>query len=232
MLKKTAATAAAGILAALIASPASAATTFAESNSHIEIIPNDHVGYQFVGGESNPDIVVDITKIAKVKYYIRCPDLEQLGPAEVQLVYNSGTTGWSQAEPHDLHDGLIIERDVPQLPEGDYFEALLGTWNEEIAGDVAFEVLDANGSVLGADYAGNIIGGGPETPTPPQTNPPASGAAPTSGVQTEPRPSGQVLGDGQTNTAPVNTGRQEIAAITVAAILSVGVIIAARRNKE
>jgi|GEM_PF-3047405 len=225
-----------------------AATTFADTNREIEIVPGGHVGYQFVGSRSNPDITVDITKIAKVKYYIKCPELEWLGPAEVQLVFNSGTTGWSQAETHDLHDGLIIERDVPQLAKGDYFEALLGTWNEEIAGTVSFEVLDTEGNVLGADiygelYPANTAGkdGNPETPETPE-NPETDETEPTEPPKPEESESessepssaselkSEVLGTGTENN--VNTGGQEIAAICAATVLSIGVIIAARRKKD
>jgi len=233
MLKKITAAFAGIIMVFAIALTAAAegaegAAEYADTNREIEIIPGKHVGYQFVGSSSNPDIIVDITKIAKVKYYIKCPELEWLGPAEVQLVFNSGTTGWSQAEMHDLHDGLIIERDVPKLAEGDYFEALLGTWNEEIAGTVSFEVLDADGNALGANIYGVLGTGGASETTPATTTPEATQDI-TTDVTTVNTAVSDVLGTGDAN---VNTGGQEIAAICVATVLSVGVIIAARRKNK
>ncbi|MCL2633548.1 MAG: hypothetical protein FWD34_03430 [Oscillospiraceae bacterium] len=129
---------------------AAEAVEFSETNRDVEIIVGGHVGYQFVGSESNPAFVVDITKIASVKYFIKVPeDLEHWGVTEVHLIYNSETTGWV-ADTHDLNDGLIIEIEIcDPLPAGDYFEAIFGTWDDNVTGTVSFEVYDSSGEVLG-----------------------------------------------------------------------------------
>lgn len=123
------------------------AIEYSASNKDIDIVYGEFTGYRFYG-PSAPHVEIDTSKIAAVKFYIKCPNLESIEDAMVEIAYNSGTTGWVDEE-HDLNDGLILTMDVPGVVEGDFFDAAVGTWNSEIIGTFSVEVLDSDGEVLG-----------------------------------------------------------------------------------
>jgi hypothetical protein len=161
----------AGLIVALAATTllttVSSAIQFSDSNKDIEIVFEEFTGYRFYGPDA-PIGEVDTGRIATVKFYIKCPDLETIEEAIVQLVYNSGTTGWQEI-PHDLNDGLIVEIDVPGVVSGDFFDAALGTWNEEVQGTFSVEVLDSDGNVIGEGVYTNEVPEEPEVTAPEST---------------------------------------------------------------
>jgi hypothetical protein len=166
-MKRIIALTTAAIIAALTTTLMLTVTTgaiqFSDTNKDIEILYGEFTGYRFNGPDA-PGDGVNTAKIAKVKFYIKCPDLESIELAPVQLIYNSGTTGWVETD-HDLNDGLIIEVDVPGVVEGDFFDAALGTWNEEITGTFSVELRDADDNVIGV----GVYESTPEPVTPPVT---------------------------------------------------------------
>jgi hypothetical protein len=154
----------AGMIAAVLAitlTMTAGAVQFSETNKDIDIVYGDFAGYRFHGPDA-PIGDIDTSRIATVKFYIKCPDLEDIDEAMVQLVFNSGTTGWVEIE-HDLNDGLIVEMDVPGVVDGDYFDAALATWDEGVWGTFSVEVLDVNGEVIGVGvYSDNVHGANEE----------------------------------------------------------------------
>ena len=129
---------AAGLLAAALTVTAGAEIQFSSTNKGIDIVYGEYTGFSFAGPESPLSDEINTGDIATVKFYIKCPDLEQIDTAIVLLAYNSGTTSWVQQE-HDLNDGLIVEVDVSGVVEGDFFEAALTTWNEAVWGSFSVD---------------------------------------------------------------------------------------------
>jgi len=151
-MKKVIALITAGLVAVSLTAICSA-IQLSDTNKDIEIVYGEYTGYRFNGPDA-PIGEIDTAKIAKVKFYIKCPGLETIDEAIVELVYNSGTTNWIETE-HDLNDGLIVEIDVPGVVAGDFFDAAIGTWNEAIEGTFSVEVLDSQGNVLGEGVYSN-----------------------------------------------------------------------------
>jgi hypothetical protein len=161
-MKRALAILTAGIIAAVSTTMLLTATTsaiqFSETNKDIEILYGEFTGYRFSGPEA-PIGEVETADIAYVKFYIKCPDLETIEDAIVDLVFNSGTTSWVEEE-HDLNDGLIVEIAVPGVVTGDFFDAALGTWSEEVTGTFSVELLNADKEVISE----SVYGGAASTP--------------------------------------------------------------------
>ncbi|MCL2035822.1 MAG: hypothetical protein FWG83_00340 [Oscillospiraceae bacterium] len=145
-MRKFIASITAGLISVLFLTTIASAIQFSPENKDIEIVYGEFTGYRFNGPEA--PVGVNTSQIAKVKFYIKCPDLETIEEAVVQLVFNSGSTGWVETE-HDLNDGLIVEVEVDGVVEGDFFDAALGTWNEEVWGTFSVELLNSAGGVIG-----------------------------------------------------------------------------------
>jgi hypothetical protein len=133
------------------------AIQFSDTNTGIAIVPGAYTGYRFFGPES-PHSHINTTQIQYIKFYIMFEDLRHHEPANVLLIYNSGTTGWV-TQQHDLNDGLIVEIEITTggVSLDDFFEVALTTDNSAISGTWSVEVRDHRGQVLGEGvYEHNI----------------------------------------------------------------------------
>jgi len=230
MMKVFTAVIAAGFIAAWLTG-VSGAFQYSDSNKGIDIVYGDFAGYRFAApntpAEEDTGAQINTSEIAKVKFYIKCPDLEHIDVATVKLAYNSGTTNWVEIE-HDLKDGLIVDMDVPGVVEGDFFDAGLGTWNEGVWGTFSVVAVDVEGNVLGSAIYGEGV-----TPEPPEPTEPTEPIEPT-------QPTEQVGGaEHQPTQPPVNqqeenapTGSAQIATAVVMTALSVFAISNLRKKKD
>jgi hypothetical protein len=203
------------------------AIQYSDTVKDIEIVYGEFTGYRFHGPDSHVVDEIDTSKIAKVRFYIKCPDLEDIEDSTVLLAYNSGSTSWVETE-HDLTDGLIVDVDVEGgVVEGDFFDAALATWSEEVHGTFSVEVVDANGNVLSEPIYGNNVNSVeeptvPTEPTPTDGTPTDATPSPTDATPTE-----------APQTSPVATGTTNvITALVMTAISGFAIASMKKKNKK